>query len=76
MLATIFWDGRFRAHFLARNMFYVVCDISSQAQHASMARHHAEDMGQILYVPSSFSVVMSTTGVPHTKLRERLCDAG
>lgn len=32
------------------------------------ASHQAEDMGEMLYVPSSFSVMMRTTGVPQYKI--------
>jgi hypothetical protein len=65
---TIASLGRFNTHSPVRNRF---CEVFEWVASPSMQRHpsqNAEDIGARLGVPSSLSVLISTTGVPKYKM--------
>ena len=57
-------DARLRTHCLVRRMLVVVCEAAASPNMHRLPSHHADDIGAMLDVPSSFKDVMSTTGVP------------
>lgn len=56
--------GRLRTHCRVRNRLIVVCDTEASPRTHRLPSHQADDIGAMLAVPSSFVVVMRTTGVP------------
>ena len=56
--------ARLRTHSFVRRIFCVVLQAAPRPSTQEWPSHHAEDIGAILLVPSSFSDVIRTTGVP------------
>jgi hypothetical protein len=57
-------DGKFNTHSFSRRRFYTVFDLRLIPSIQDWFSHHAEDIGAKLAEPSSFKVLMRTTGVP------------
>ena len=65
---TISDDGKFKTHSPLRRRFAKVCERVPSPSIQDLSSHHADDTGARFAVPSSLTVLISTTGVPRYKI--------
>jgi hypothetical protein len=67
-LSTIDADGRFSTHSPVRRRFCVVREVQARPSMQRCPSHQADDIGARFEVPSSFSLLINTTGVPKYRM--------
>jgi hypothetical protein len=65
---TIRSDGKFSTHWPVRIMFWGVFETVARPRMQRHPSQKADDIGARLYDPSSFTVLIRTTGVPRYKI--------